>query len=90
MKINLIQFIQENRILIATYLTWVLIHFILLFTSKGENTHLFYPFIGEKYAYDWLDTYDYTEFVVYCITPIFIYFIYLLLLPIVTKLCKEL
>lgn len=73
----------------AVYLLWIFIHFVLfLLGSSFEYREYFYP-IGrvatDKYynltriydkgiAFD-LDVYDYSEFLLYVVTPIVIYFV---------------
>jgi hypothetical protein len=67
----------------AMYLTWGLIHFILLFSPKEDGEvlnwggRIFYPFTkGEAYTNNWnASAYDLTEFLFYMIAPILIYYI---------------
>jgi hypothetical protein len=58
----------------ALYLVWVLVHFILFLTSGNFISQYkddFYPFIG--YRVD-LSDYDYSEFMVYAIIPLGIFY----------------
>lgn len=75
-RINKSKFIYmpANRVK-AIFLIWVFIHFLLLllsghffrFTYYDSN---FFPFAGG------IDDYDWSEFIIYTVTPIFIYFIH--------------
>ena len=67
----------------AIYLIWFLIHFILYLISGNGFTHynsVFFPlkesydgFFGYPSSYFDLSNYDYSEFLVYILSPIFIY-----------------
>lgn len=57
----------------AIYLIWLLIHFVLL-TLSG-NFFRFSYFDNDFFPFD-TDSYDWSEFLIYSLTPIFIFFIY--------------
>jgi hypothetical protein len=60
----------------ALYLVWLLIHFILFLISINEDPYYkryFYPFKGRYDNFFDLKSYDYSEFLIYILSPIFIY-----------------
>lgn len=74
----------QNRKLIGGYLLWFTLHLTLLVVSVGSRDWLnkrwvqqFWPF-GEKKL---ILTYDFSEFIVYIIVPVALYFAYRLLNP---------
>lgn len=71
----------------SIYLIWILIHLIFLFALGNGLLHFtytgifsfyyneaFYPFAGLHNRVFDLDTYDYTEFIVYLVSPIIIFY----------------
>ena len=72
---NLNDFIKENKAGVVIYLSWVLLHFILMFSNAGfDKNGYFYPFNNDN-----IWCYDYSEFLVYTVSPLFLFFIYRLL-----------
>ena len=55
----------------SIYLIWIIFNFLLLMLGSGISRHIddFYPFDG---FHVWF--YDYSEFLVYTITPILLYY----------------
>ncbi len=61
----------------ALYLIWIFFHFILFLLSGNAIIKYrmdFFPFSysGKKYFFD-INSYDYSEFIIYNISPIIIY-----------------
>jgi hypothetical protein len=61
----------------AIYLVWFLIHLILYLASINVLYHSFYernfyPFLNNEITFD-IAAYDYSEFFIYLLSPIFIY-----------------
>ena len=64
----------------AIYLAWIFIHFILLLTGRPlfKYDTDFYPFeyIYQKQNLNFdVSVYDYSEFLIYTLTPIVLYFV---------------
>ena len=61
----------------AVYLGWVFLNFILLITTKKpfRFNKDFYPFDWRGLRFD-SSVYDYSEFLIYSLSPIVIYLIY--------------
>jgi hypothetical protein len=72
---NFNNFIQKNKTGVAIYLCWVLLHFILMFSNAGFNKNgYFFPFNNDN-----IWCYDYSEFLVYTVSPLFVFLIFKLL-----------
>lgn len=63
----------------AVYLVWVFINFILLITGRlFRYDRDFYPFEyqgGKQHLVFDVSVYDYSEFLIYTLTPVVIYFV---------------
>jgi hypothetical protein len=66
---------KKEKMITAIIVGWTFIHFIFLLISEG-NKRVFWPFDNEPML---ISDYDKIEFLVYVITPILIFLIYLLL-----------
>jgi hypothetical protein len=75
----------KNKKLVGVYIMWVTIHFILLLISFGTSDTSggsaaqgkLWPFSSLKFG----RTYDYTEFLIYCIGTIGIIYAVTLIFP---------
>lgn len=77
-------FIVNNKRFVIFYLLWLLAHLVLLTNGNGSGS--FWPFDGVD---DFGPDYGYEEFILYSISPIILYFIWLLIKTNPQKLKEE-
>lgn len=77
-------FYENNKDVSILYIIWFTLNFIALFISDASASHIFYPF-GKADTRNVFDghksdsvyhAYDFSEFIVYTIVPIILYFLY--------------
>ena len=62
----------KKRKFIAVYIIWIFINLIILIISDWK-TYKFWPFSG---SYELMECYDFSEFFVYTIGPLLIFYTY--------------
>lgn len=88
--INMKEFIEKNRTKVILFSIWVFINFVCLMVSDKRTSDLFFPFQdnkaitilrngGSNKSGSVLHAYDFSEFAVYTLFPLFLIFIYQLL-----------
>lgn len=68
-----------SNTMISLFLIWVIFHFTLFLSSGNLKNHYpfnvnFFPFDQRQLEFN-IDVYDYSEFIIYTLTPLFIYFV---------------